>query len=710
MEKRADNTLVYTNDRCIGCSKCISACNIINANQVCKTDFGYRVDVNGTNCINCGACLDLCKHLGRDFSDDTEVFFSDLKKGESITLLLAPAFIANYPDEYKSILGGLKKMGVKRIVSVSFGADITTWGYINHLKTSGMQGAISQPCPAIVNYIERYTPQLLEKLIPVHSPLLCAAIYLKKYMGVTDKLAFISPCIAKKAEIDDPDTGGYVSYNITFKNLVEYVHKNNISGPDASDEIEYGFGSIYPMPGGLKENVRWFCGDDVFVRQLEGEKQAYEFLNNYAERVAEGKKLPFLVDILNCEKGCIYGTGIEESKLISEDALYEIQAIKESSKNTTQGNPWNKNSTPQQRLESLNKQFEKLNLADFTRKYTDRSAKSKINVPNEEEATKIFTELRKYTDDDKTINCSSCGFDTCFDMVTAIHNSCNMLENCAYYMKMLVQEEQEQIFELSMAIEDQSQMILSSINYASSMQQNLLPREELFAEAFEDYSIKWDPRDVVGGDIYWMRNFEEGTLLCVCDCTGHGVSGAFITMLVATTFESTVTEKNYKDTAQVIWMLENKLVNVLNRNVGEGEIKDGCDLAVLYIANDGSVTISSGNTNVLVCNGKRVKKIKGQRIFVGEGRLESKDEIEAVTIPPNPENKFYVASDGLFDQRGSARPIPFGYKTINGIILENHNEKQEVISDKIWDAFEEYRGGEARTDDVQMITFKPKYK
>lgn len=150
-------------------------------------------------------------------------------------------------------MGGLKNLGVNRIISVSFGADITTWGYLNYVKKYNFTGGISQPCPAIVGYIEHYLPELLPKLFPVHSPMMCSAIYAKQEMEITDKLAFISPCVAKWSEIHDPDTEGYVSYNVTFDHLMKYVREHNISGTFASDEIEYGLGSIYPMPGGLKE-------------------------------------------------------------------------------------------------------------------------------------------------------------------------------------------------------------------------------------------------------------------------------------------------------------------------------------------------------------------------------------------------------------------------------------------------------------------------
>ena len=106
----------------------------------------------------------------------------------------APVFLRKIVDvKVCEILGGLRQMGAKRIISVSFGADITTWAYINYITKNQFTGGISQPCPAVVNYIEMYAPELLPKLMPVHSPMMCAAIYAKKYLHITDKLAFISP-------------------------------------------------------------------------------------------------------------------------------------------------------------------------------------------------------------------------------------------------------------------------------------------------------------------------------------------------------------------------------------------------------------------------------------------------------------------------------------------------------------------------------------
>ncbi|MBO4902717.1 MAG: 4Fe-4S binding protein [Lachnospiraceae bacterium] len=400
-----------------------------------------RIEVNGERCIACGACMDACEHGAREFRDDTERFFADLKKGEKISVLIAPAFIANYPNEYERILGGLKKAGVRRFISVSFGADITTWAYINYIQKYNYLGGISQPCPAVVGYIERHLPQLLPKLFPVHSPMMCAAVYARKELKITDKLAFISPCIAKKMEIDDPNNAGLVQYNVTFEHLMRYAKEHHVEGTPCTDEIEYGLGSVYPMPGGLKENVFWLLGEDVLIRQMEGEKRMYHYLERNADRIRK-EKTPFLfIDALNCENGCICGTGTNPEKAETDDALYSLLEVQERVKKNDKKSPWSRPLTPQKRMAALNKQFANLNLNDYLRKYTDKSAQAKFKTPSEPEIDRIFRDMNKTDEASRKINCSCCGYESCREMATAIYNGFNHKENCVHYLKDLVEIE-----------------------------------------------------------------------------------------------------------------------------------------------------------------------------------------------------------------------------------------------------------------------------
>ncbi len=425
--------LVYTNEACVGCNRCISVCPVLQANHAVTEGAHNVVQVDGDACVRCGACIDVCQHKARAFQDDTDRFFEDLAKGHRISLLLAPAFIANYPDKYRQILGYLKSLGANHIISISFGADITTWAYLNWITKHNLVGGISQPCPAVVDYIEHYVPELVSKLVPIHSPMMCGAIYAKKYMNVTDKLAFISPCIAKKSEITRPQNAGYIEYNVTFEHLVKKLEGMDLSKYDGFDEIQYGLGSVYPQPGGLRENVEHFLGRDVFIRQIEGEKHVYHFLQAYADRVKSGKELPFMVDALNCGGGCIYGTATNPENEMNDDILLEIHNQRVKSNQHNKKSAWSKEINYAARLKNLNEQFKKLDLNDFVCTYEVKDNRLE-DVP-EEVLENVFMKMKKYEPEQRKINCGACGYQNCKTMATAVACGINIVDNCIHYVK-----------------------------------------------------------------------------------------------------------------------------------------------------------------------------------------------------------------------------------------------------------------------------------
>ena len=215
--------VIFTHEeKCVGCNKCVDGCPAIYANMAYKTPAGKnKIKVDNNLCIKCGHCFNSCDHGARDYYDDTERFFADLRSGHKISMVVAPAVRFNF-DNYNKLFSFLKSKGVNLIYDVSFGADLCTWAYLKAITEKNLDSVIAQPCPAIVNYVEKYSPELIHKLSPVHSPTLCTAIYMKKYMNINDKIAFLSPCMGKTDEFSDPNTNGYVSYNVTYKKLLQY--------------------------------------------------------------------------------------------------------------------------------------------------------------------------------------------------------------------------------------------------------------------------------------------------------------------------------------------------------------------------------------------------------------------------------------------------------------------------------------------------------
>ncbi len=446
MKKRSSYSkinLLESNSNCFGCNKCLRSCASSHGLGAYKDNDGkIKVKIDNEMCIQCGSCYKVCEHDAIEYNDDTEDFFEALSKGESISLLVAPSFFANYADNYNEILGGLKALGVNKIINVGFGADITTWGYINYIKNNDFYGGITQPCPTIVGYIEHYQPELISKIIPVQSPMMCSAIYARNELKITDKFAFIGPCISKKAEQVSNRGKEIISFNVTFKKLMEYVRANEVKGVFDESEIEYGIGTIYPITGGLSESVKWFLGEEKIIRHVDGTNNVFDFFKENSDFILSDENPYFLIDALNCENGCSYGPATENLRFKKEQPLFELMKIRNKVKNSDNIG-WTKDIAPEKRLELLNEKFKNLDINDYMCEYVDCSRQTKLKTPNQTEIRYIFHTMNKKNLSDTEIHCGCCGYNTCTEMAIAIYNKINIKENCVYFIKDEVENERD---------------------------------------------------------------------------------------------------------------------------------------------------------------------------------------------------------------------------------------------------------------------------
>lgn len=419
--------------KCVGCNKCLSNCPVTGANIAYLIDGNNKIKVNFEKCIHCGECIKVCNHDARCYKDDTQRFFEDLSKGKKLSVIAAPSLMVNF-HEYKKLFGYLKELGVNFVYDVSLGADITIWAYLRTMQKNNLDTIIAQPCPSIVNYIEKYQPELIEKLSPVQSPMICTAIYMKKYANIDDDIAFLSPCIAKADEINDGNTYGYVKYNVTFKKLTEYLEANNIDISKYEecdfDDIGCSLGFLFSRPGGLKENIEVHI-KDAWIRQINGSQYAYNYLEEYNNNVKQKKPTPLVVDILNCSYGCNFGTGTCNKYLNSlslDEIDYQINKLK-NIKKADKGLIKNKSTQPHDYFDK------NLNLEDFKRSYNKSVMVNNIIEPSDKQYDEIFNKMNKSTLESRNINCSACGYGSCKTMAKCIFNGLNVFSNCIDYNK-----------------------------------------------------------------------------------------------------------------------------------------------------------------------------------------------------------------------------------------------------------------------------------
>lgn len=426
-------------DKCVGCNRCTRTCPIETANVTHAEPNGdIKVQVDNSKCIACGSCIAACRHGAREYEDDTQRFLSDLKRGVPISMFSAPASRTNH-DRIENLYTWLRNMGVNNIYDVSLGADICTWAYIRFIQKNNPASVITQPCPAIVNYCLIHKPELLKYLSPVQSPMLCTAIYMKQYEQIGDRIAALSPCIAKSNEFE---ATGYVHYNVTYSKLWEYIENNNIQLPNEGSGFDHypsGLGCVYPQPGGLKENVEYILGKTMRIDKSEGQDKVYRALDLFAKQPV--KNLPTIFDVLNCPEGCNLGTGCRHEKSVFEintiieearrDAIQHHKVVPQ--KSTDRFHVKAHKSSSQTREESNNESLyaefdEKLRLEHFIRRYNPMPV-TPFDV-SESELEAAFNSMHKYDRISRMFDCGACGSDTCEAMARKIALGVNLADNC----------------------------------------------------------------------------------------------------------------------------------------------------------------------------------------------------------------------------------------------------------------------------------------
>ncbi len=433
-----DDVITVDAQKCIGCNKCIRVCpvnvaNIIKLKEGTIDQFVASVDME--KCINCGECVKACKHGARKFNDSIDELIEALDAGQEIVIIVAPSIKTAFRDNtWKNILYWIKSHGNVRIYDVSFGADICTWAHNKAIKTGMIKKCISQPCPAVVNYIEKYKPDLLNILSPVHSPASCEAIFLRYYGKIKAPIFLLSPCIAKSSESVQWNK---FNYNVTFRNIEKYFIEHDIPydiKQTADFEFDYQqgvLGQLYPRPGGLKDNLLAF-DSSLVIRTSEGPHAVYQRIDRYTD--VENDLRPDVLDVLNCEYGCNIGTATTTNNTIAhvEGAMDALELEAQKSRSWWLGK------------DKKFKEFDKkLNLNDFICKYENKYKPMKEMTY--EDSEKIFSSMSKDTKTSREINCTSCGYQTCYQMCESIYHGLNVKENCIHYMQNYIKLDYERI-------------------------------------------------------------------------------------------------------------------------------------------------------------------------------------------------------------------------------------------------------------------------
>ncbi|MCR5453569.1 MAG: SpoIIE family protein phosphatase, partial [Bacteroidales bacterium] len=270
-----------------------------------------------------------------------------------------------------------------------------------------------------------------------------------------------------------------------------------------------------------------------------------------------------------------------------------------------------------------------------------------------------------------------------------------------------IRKQSQLILEKNQEITAKNKEITDSIKYAQRIQTAMLPMEEKIQAAIPDHFILFRPKDIVSGDYYWYAETEQSVLITAADCTGHGVPGAFMSMIGSQILTEIVVE-GITSPEEILTNQNRRIRKALKQDTTANQ--DGMDMALCRIDKKTHLVEYAGAKNQLVViqNGE-LTEYKADKQSIGGQQLYGDDfQYKKVAIQPDGNTWFYMFSDGYKDQFGGANNSKFLIKNLRALLLKIHTETPEKQREILNDTIEKWiaDGHTEQTDDIILIGFK----
>ena len=396
-------------NRCRICYTCVRTCPA-KAIRITKS----QAEVVAERCIGCGNCIRVCSQKAKRIVSTVKEVEALLLSGEPVAAMLAPSFPVEFQAEmdFRVLVGMVAKLGFSQVTEVAFGADLVAERYRQLMILQPRAQFIATTCPAIVGYVERYHPELIPNLSPIVSPMVAMSRVLRILQpGI--KVVFVGPCVAKKAEVCDPDVEGGPDAAITFRELRNLFQNWDIRmdkcEPRDFDPPHPSLGSLFPLTRGFLQAAA--IPEDLVANDVVA-TDGIEGFTSVLEEFATGTMESRLVELLSCN-GCIAGPGMS-----TEETLFKRRGRVSS---------YSRFRAAQLDAEAWQRNIDRFQGLDLTRRYTANDQRLQELEPSELHA--IMQRMGKYSEAHE-LNCGACGYRTCREHALAIGKGFAESEMC----------------------------------------------------------------------------------------------------------------------------------------------------------------------------------------------------------------------------------------------------------------------------------------
>ena len=435
-------------EKCRRCYTCVRECPA-KAIQI----LDGQASVIQTRCIGCGNCVTVCSQNAKQVLSGIEATEELLGGDAPVAAIVAPSYPAEFTEcDTAGLVGALRELGFAQVHEVSFGADLVAAEYARLLEEDGGRH-IATTCPAVVSYVRKYHPDILDKLAPIVSPMLATARVLHKKFGPDLRIVFVGPCIAKKGEARYEQFEGEVHAALTYVELRAMLAARGVSltGRDGAawdfDPPHGSLGALFPITRGMLQAAALdedlLSGDIV---SADGRQNLVEAITDFEHGQTEAR----LLDILCCE-GCIMGAGFS-----CEEPVFKRRADVSAETRRRQAGfdeaAW-RAAVDESAGVDLSRTF-----APFDQRFDD--------MPTPEQLREILARMNKYGPEDE-LDCGACGYDSCRHHAVAIWQGLAEVEMCLPYSVEELRKTVDELQESNRSLESTKKALVKSEKLAS---------------------------------------------------------------------------------------------------------------------------------------------------------------------------------------------------------------------------------------------------
>lgn len=401
---------IYTAEtNCQDCYRCVRSCPV----KAIRVENGHAAIVPEL-CVACGTCVDACPSGAKIVRLDLGRAKNLLVHKKQVFISLAPSYAGEFAGvDETALVAAFKRLGFAGVSETALGADLVSNEVADQLSAGDKKLLLSTACPAAVDYIRKYMPELVPSLTELFSPMLAHARLLKQQYGDECGIVFVGPCIAKKCEADlHPDL---VDVALTFEELHQWLVDEDIAIENCSGTEEFVprhavNGAIYPVVGGMVDTLKPYDFEGVQLVAASGLENIRRTLDGIEpEKLTE----PVFMELLACPGGCTAGPCVNDEK----PALLNDYAVRR------KVGPM-RTCVPEEAL-------------DIAGQY--EVCECSPEEPASDQISRALRKIGKHTREDE-LNCGGCGYDSCRSFAKAMISGRAEPDMCLSFLRQRAQK------------------------------------------------------------------------------------------------------------------------------------------------------------------------------------------------------------------------------------------------------------------------------